>query len=109
MTVDQILANLPYSSGAYASNESASVYDQSTTQILAPDGTASITETIDYDVESGYDYLVIMDAAGNTIENLTGSATDYVAVIPGNYALIGIDSDSSVQRSGYSITDVVAQ
>ena len=128
MTVDEILANLPYSSNGYLSYESAGLYDRSTIQIQAPEGTTSITLTLDYDVEQGWDYVAIFDgegarvsegtdADGNTVatetrfgrEGFAGSQTGFTVVIPGDYALVGIESDSGTEYDGYIITAIEVQ
>ncbi|MAD60825.1 MAG: hypothetical protein CMH49_04805, partial [Myxococcales bacterium] len=93
-------------------------------QIQAPEGTTSITLTMDYEAEDGYDFVVIKDVDGNliaqdgsryrfgddyTAEGLTGSATAYQVTVPGSYVMIGIDSDGSGVRVGYTITAIEVQ
>ena len=131
-TLDEILANLPYSSGDYAPNETGGLYDQSTLQIQAPEGTTSITITFDYAFEvffgSNYDFLVVKDADGNQIEagvdadgnvvnvetrstrtGFGGVVTGLTVEVPGSYALIGVAADGSGQDAGYTITAISAQ
>jgi hypothetical protein len=109
MTTDELSANLPYSSGTYSTNEGYGLYDPSSIGIMAPDGSASITITLDFDTESCCDDIVILDIDGTEVYRNAGSETGVEVVVPGAYALIGFDSDGSVQGDGYTITAISVQ
>ena len=109
MTTDELSANLPYSSGTYAANEGFGLYDQSTLEIVAPVGSTSITITLDFATEGCCDDIVILDIDGIEVYRNSGDETDVEVVVPGAYALIGIDADFGLQDDGYTITALSVQ
>ncbi len=61
------------------------------------------------DVEQGYDFVVVTDAAGNTIARYSGSTQDVTTpAIVGDTATVQLTSDSSITRFGFSIDRVDA-
>jgi hypothetical protein len=111
MQIQELIDNLPYASNGYEANENADVGDPSTREFLAPEGTTSITITIDYETEeffgTYYDDIIVKDSEGNEVFNERGMEVDVTIVIPGSYFSIGVDSDGSGQGSGYTITSVI--
>ncbi|MBC7421109.1 MAG: S8 family serine peptidase [Bdellovibrio sp.] len=60
-----------------------------------------------FDTEGNYDTVTLIDAAGNTIQVLSGHNDDmYSAVIPGNTVTAIFKSDSSVEKTGWKISKV---
>lgn len=58
-----------------------------------------------FNVESGYDFVTIYDAAGNKVQTLTGSADEsFSMTITGESARVVFKSDKSVEKSGWTIT-----
>ncbi len=58
-----------------------------------------------FNVESGYDFVTIYDAAGNKVQTLTGSMDESFSVtITGESARVVFKSDKSVEKSGWTIT-----
>ncbi|WP_409478661.1 S8 family serine peptidase [Pseudobdellovibrio sp. HCB154] len=58
-----------------------------------------------FNVESGYDFVTIYDAAGNKVQTLTGSMDEsFSMTITGESARVVFKSDKSVEKSGWSIT-----
>lgn len=54
--------------------------------------------------ESGYDFVRVKNAAGEVIEELSGSATDYTTdYIEGDKLTITLNSDASVDGFGFSV------
>ena len=63
-----------------------------------------------YDLESGYDYLRIADAQGNTIEKVSGTGENYKTdYIEGNTVKIDFVSDRSINKWGYLIEEIEVQ
>jgi len=54
-------------------------------------------------VENGYDTVVLLDADRNVVQELTGTFRGWSESIPGNLGYVGIVSDYSVTRHGYTI------
>lgn len=58
-----------------------------------------------FNVESGYDFVTIYDAAGNKVQTLTGSNDEsFSMAITGESARVVFTSDKSVEKSGWTIT-----
>lgn len=58
-----------------------------------------------FNVESGYDFVTIYDAAGNKVQTLTGSMDEsFSMTITGESARVVFKSDKSVEKSGWAIT-----
>ena len=58
-----------------------------------------------FNVESGYDFVTIYDAAGNKVQTLTGSMDEsFSMTITGESARVVFKSDKSVEKSGWTIT-----
>lgn len=63
-----------------------------------------------YDLESGYDYVRIADAAGTTLEKVSGTGENYTTdFIEGNTVQLNFISDRSINKWGYNITEVEVQ
>jgi thermitase len=63
-----------------------------------------------FDLESGYDYVRIADAAGNTLEKVTGTGENYTSdYIEGNSFQLNFVSDRSINKWGYQILEVEVQ
>ncbi len=63
-----------------------------------------------YDLEKGYDFLRIADGAGNTIEKVTGTGTNYTTdYIEGNSVTINFVTDRSMTKWGYLIQEIEVQ
>ncbi|AZZ35271.1 subtilase [Bdellovibrio sp. qaytius] len=57
-----------------------------------------------FNVESGYDFVTIYDAAGNKVQQLTGANDEsFSMTITGESARIVFTSDKSVEKTGWSI------
>lgn len=54
-------------------------------------------------VENGYDFVVLMDADRNVVQELTNTYRGWSESIPGNLGYVAIVSDYSVTRHGYTI------
>jgi thermitase len=56
--------------------------------------------------ESKYDYILIKDAAGNTVEKISGTKTDYKSdYLTGGYAKLIFKSDRSVNKWGFKASE----
>jgi len=63
-----------------------------------------------YDLESGYDYVRMADAAGNTIEKVSGTGENYTTdYIEGNTVQLNFISDRSINKWGFKIESVEVQ
>lgn len=63
-----------------------------------------------FDLESGYDYVRVADAAGNTVEKVTGAGENYTTdYIEGNTVQLNFVSDRSINKWGYKIESVEVQ
>jgi thermitase len=63
-----------------------------------------------FDLESGYDYVRMADAAGNTVEKVTGTGENYTTdYIEGNTVQLNFISDRSINKWGYKIEAVEVQ
>jgi subtilisin family serine protease len=60
-----------------------------------------------YSVEAGYDHILILDPAGNTIDDLTGKGTDTLSeYYKGDTITVRLTSDGSVTDYGFHIDKV---
>ncbi len=63
-----------------------------------------------FDLESGYDYVRIADAAGTTALKVTGSGANYTTdYVEGNSIQLNFISDRSVNKWGFVISEVEVQ
>jgi thermitase len=63
-----------------------------------------------YDLEQGYDFLRIADGAGNTIEKVSGTGTNYTTdYIEGDTVTINFITDRSMTKWGYLIQEIEVQ
>lgn len=63
-----------------------------------------------YDLESGYDYLRIADAAGTTIEKVSGAGVNYTSdYVEGDTVTINFVTDRSMTKWGYLISEIEVQ
>ncbi len=63
-----------------------------------------------FDLESGYDYVRIADAAGVTLEKVSGAGDNYTSdFIEGNTVQLNFISDRSINKWGYKIEAVEVQ
>lgn len=63
-----------------------------------------------YDFESGYDYLRIADASGNTLEKITGTGANYTTdFVEGDSIQFNFVSDRSISKWGIKIEEVQIQ
>lgn len=63
-----------------------------------------------FDLEAGYDYVRIANAAGVTLEKVTGAGVDYVTdFIEGDSVQFNFISDRSINKWGYKIEEVQVQ
>lgn len=63
-----------------------------------------------FDLESGYDYVRLADAAGNTVEKVSGTGENYTTdYIEGNTVQLNFISDRSINKWGYKIEAVEVQ
>ena len=63
-----------------------------------------------FDLESGYDYVRLADAAGNTVEKVSGTGENYTTdYIEGNTVQLNFISDRSINKWGYKIESVEVQ
>ena len=116
LTVAEMQALLPYSSNGYQAFEQPAVGNPSAVEIVAPEGTASITLVVNYDFEdfssagTCFDELVFVDSMGVEYRDdyCGDDITDLEITIPGAYVLVGVDSDSGIQQDGYTITSITA-
>jgi hypothetical protein len=115
MTVAEIQALLPYSSDGYMADELPQVGFPSAIEIVAPEGTASITLVVNYDLEDRFgggcwDELVFVDSMGVEYRDdyCGDDITDLEITIPGAYVLVGVESDGGTQQDGYTITSITA-
>ena len=116
LTVAEMQALLPYSSNGYQAFEQPAVGNPSAVEIVAPEGTASITLVVNYDFEdfssagTCFDELVFVDSMGVEYRDdyCGDDITDLEITIPGAYVLVGVDSDFGTQRDGYTITSITA-
>jgi thermitase len=81
-----------------------------TTTVTVPGAKYLRVKVARFDLESGYDYVRVADAKGNTVEKVSGTGTDYVTdYIEGDTATLTFISDRSVTKWGYLIQEVEAQ
>lgn len=63
-----------------------------------------------FDLESGYDYVRVADAAGNTLEKVSGTGEGYTTdYIEGNTVQLNFISDRSINKWGFKIESVEVQ
>ncbi len=63
-----------------------------------------------FDLESGYDYVRMADAAGNTVEKVSGTGENYTTdYIEGNTVQLNFISDRSINKWGFKIESVEVQ
>lgn len=63
-----------------------------------------------FDLESGYDYVRMADAAGNTVEKISGAGENYTTdYIEGNTVQLNFISDRSINKWGFRIEAVEVQ
>lgn len=63
-----------------------------------------------FDLESGYDYVRMADAAGNTVEKISGAGENYTTdYIEGNTVQLNFISDRSINKWGFKIEAVEVQ
>jgi pimeloyl-ACP methyl ester carboxylesterase len=95
----------PESPHPYSNN-----YDNTWTYTLPANATAiSVTFDQQTQVESGYDYIYVMDGSGNNIAGspFTGnSLAGQTKTVPGNTVKIRLTSDYSVVYFGFRITNI---
>lgn len=85
-------------------------YDNTWT-LTNPDTLASATHVHFFriDIESGWDFIYIMDGSGTVYERLSGSYTNYwSAAIPGRTVRIRFTTDSSVVNWGFCVDEVAS-
>lgn len=80
------------------------------TKTITWPGADSLTLTFDGQsyVEDRYDYLYILDGAGNVIYTLTGKLYNKVLTVPGDTVSIRLSTDGSGTRYGYAFASVAA-
>jgi hypothetical protein len=108
MMAAELEAQLPYNNGGYNNDETAGIGERSTIEIVAPEGSTSITLTLDIDTESCCDYVVIFSDMGE-VERHSGTLSGVEVTVPGAYARIGVESDYFLNYDGYSITGINVQ
>lgn len=63
-----------------------------------------------YDLESGYDYVRVANAAGDTVEKVTGAGEAYTSeYVEGDTLQLNFISDRSVNKWGFRIEEVQVQ
>ena len=63
-----------------------------------------------YDLEKGYDFVRLADAAGNTVEKVTGSGVNYTTdYVEGDTIAINLITDRSISTWGYLIEEIEVQ
>jgi subtilisin family serine protease len=63
-----------------------------------------------YELEQGYDYVRVADSAGNTVEKVTGTGTNYTTdYVEGDSLTINFVSDRSMSKWGYLIQEIEVQ
>jgi len=107
IAIDEVM--LPFELGGYQNNEDGVPGDPSTNVFVGPEGTTQITVTFDFVVENFWDELVILDSEGNEVYRETGEESGVEVTIPGPWFSIGVDSDGSSTRDGYTIQTIVTQ
>ncbi len=98
---DDLVAGLPYNV-PYTTNETVSIGDASYRSIEAP-GASQITLGVGIDTEGCCDDFVVYDGAGTEIFRSGGFNACIEIIVPGSVAVLGVDSDSSVEFSGYTV------
>ncbi len=94
---------------------SASPYLKNTNTISevrvdVPEGSQIALYFEKFDTEANYDTVQIFDAAGVLVQTLSGNNDDsFSAPLVGGYAKVVFKSDSSVERSGWTITKVAVR
>ena len=93
--------------------ESAHNYASGTneTKIFTYPGAGSLVLTFSSSsyTESNYDFVYILDGAGNQIGKYSGSLSGKVVTVPGDTVQIKLTSDSSVNKYGYAFSFIVAE
>ena len=74
-------------------------------------GASSTSVYFDYiDLEQGYDFLYLQDAAGNTVQQWTGYEADVLSdSVPGSSCRLVLSSDYSVAYDGFRTFGVIGQ
>ena len=63
-----------------------------------------------FELEQGYDYVRLADSAGNTVEKVTGTGSNYTTdYIEGDTLTINFVSDRSMSKWGYLIQEIEVQ
>ena len=97
---DALVAGLPYNV-PYSNSETVSIGDGSYRSIEAP-GASQITLGVGIDTEGCCDEFVVYDGAGTEVFRSAGSNACVEIVVPGSVAVLGVNSDSSVDSFGFA-------
>ena len=63
-----------------------------------------------YELEQGYDYVRVADSAGNTVEKVTGTGTNYTTdYVEGDSLTINFVSDRSMSKWGFLVQEIEVQ
>lgn len=81
------------------------------TKTLTVDGAENLVLTFSSEsyTEHNYDFVHILDGAGNEIGKYSGSLSGKVVTVPGNTVQIRLTTDGSVFKYGYAFTSITAE
>lgn len=105
-TANQLLgkSTYPQSAHSYAANT-----DETKTLTYPGALSLKLTFAAESQVESGYDYVYVMDGDGNEIAKFTGSLSGKQITVPGDTVKIRLVSDHNGQYYGYAFSSIYAE